>query len=165
MEKIIYAGDDRTFDKVCSHCRMCELICSFTRFGQVNPKRSKIKIVRTQLDDALPVTCLQCEDAPCARVCPVQAITQCADQYLAVDPDQCIGCGICVVACPVGAIFIDRGTGRALKCDLCQGDPQCVQYCPPRVLKKGKTSDLASLRSRQFVRILLEASREGKGKS
>ena len=58
MEKIIYTGDDRTTHQVCSHCRMCELICSFTRFGQVNPKRSKIRIIRTKLDDAVPVTCL-----------------------------------------------------------------------------------------------------------
>lgn len=151
MEKIIYIGDRNTYESVCSNCRMCELICSFTHYGQVNPSRSRIKLVPMEYDDAMPATCLQCEDAPCASVCPVNAIKRLEDKYLFVDEDKCIGCGICVVACPVGAISIDHKKGTGLKCDLCEGDPQCVKYCPAGVLKKGKASDLASLKSRRFV--------------
>ena len=160
MEKIIYTGDTRTLKDVCSHCKMCELVCSFSHYGQVNPRRSRIRLVHTDLDEAMPVTCLQCEDAPCVRLCPAGAIVRRKDEYLAVDESRCIGCGICVIACPVGAISIDSATGLASKCDLCDDDPQCVKYCPANVLRKGKATDLALLKSRRFAKDLSEVNRE-----
>jgi len=151
MEKILYTGDTSTFENVCSNCRMCELMCTFSRFSQVNPARSRIRVVAMDHEEAMPVTCLQCEDAPCAAVCPVNAIEKQGDEYLFVDENKCIGCGICVMACSVGAISIDLVNGYASKCDLCGGDPQCVKYCPPGVLKKGTAADLAALKGRRFV--------------
>jgi Fe-S-cluster-containing hydrogenase component 2 len=64
MEKIIYTGDNNTLENTRSHCRMCELVCSLHHYGQANPKRSRIRLVKVELDDAMPVTCLQCKGAP-----------------------------------------------------------------------------------------------------
>lgn len=79
--------------------------------------------------------CRQCDDAPCAQVCPNNAIVH-EDGHIKVIQSRCIGCKTCVIACPYGAMNVvtemveeDNGHGalfkrkvprsRALKCDLC----------------------------------------------
>ncbi len=45
--------------------------------------------------------CTKC--GSCAKVCPVDAISEGADKY-EIDPDTCVDCGACVGECPVDAI-------------------------------------------------------------
>jgi ferredoxin len=40
-------------------------------------------------------------------VCPVDCFYE-ADNFLAIDPDQCIDCGVCEPECPVNAIVADN---------------------------------------------------------
>ena len=42
----------------------------------------------------------------CVVVCPVEAFRE-TDDYLVIDPDECIDCAACVTECPVEAIFAD----------------------------------------------------------
>ena len=42
----------------------------------------------------------------CVAVCPVEAFRE-ADNYLVIDPDECIDCAACIPECPVEAIFAD----------------------------------------------------------
>lgn len=51
----------------------------------------------------LPVQCQQCENAPCVKVCPVQATWQEDDGIVVVDYNWCIGCRYCEAACPYHA--------------------------------------------------------------
>jgi len=51
----------------------------------------------------MPVSCMQCDDAPCVKACPVNATWTEADGITVVDYDWCIGCRYCSVACPYGA--------------------------------------------------------------
>jgi molybdopterin-containing oxidoreductase family iron-sulfur binding subunit len=51
----------------------------------------------------MPVQCQQCENAPCVKVCPVQATWQDPDGIVVVDYDWCIGCRYCEAACPYHA--------------------------------------------------------------
>ena len=44
--------------------------------------------------------CIKC--GACKEVCPVEAISEGADQY-EIDADKCIDCGTCADVCPVGA--------------------------------------------------------------
>lgn len=57
----------------------------------------------------LPRPCLQCQQPPCTRVCPVNATYKRPDGVVVVDYEVCIGCRYCLVACPYGARSSDFG--------------------------------------------------------
>jgi len=48
--------------------------------------------------------CIKCKITDCVDVCPVACFHEGANM-LAIDPDECIDCGVCVDECPVNAIF------------------------------------------------------------
>ena len=48
--------------------------------------------------------CIKCKHMDCVNVCPVDCFYE-ADNFLAINPDECIDCGVCEPECPVGAIF------------------------------------------------------------
>ena len=56
--------------------------------------------------------CVGVKDTACVAVCPVDCIHPtredadfAAAEMLHIDPDTCVGCGLCVDECPVRAIF------------------------------------------------------------
>jgi anaerobic carbon-monoxide dehydrogenase iron sulfur subunit len=115
----------------CTGCRLCELVCSVKHDGVSNPDRSRIKVIKWESQGLyIPMSCQQCQDAPCMIVCPVKAISR--DESLSrvmVDYDVCIGCRSCVTVCPFGAMNFSVTDRRVFKCDLCDGEPQCVRFC------------------------------------
>ncbi|WP_085318165.1 ferredoxin FdxA [Derxia lacustris] len=50
--------------------------------------------------------CIRCRHTDCAAVCPVECFRAGPD-FLAIHPDECIDCAVCVPECPVGAIHAD----------------------------------------------------------
>ena len=48
--------------------------------------------------------CIKCKYTDCVTVCPVDAFREGAN-CLAIDPEVCIDCDLCVPECPVDAIF------------------------------------------------------------
>ena len=55
-----------------------------------------------------------------------------------VDPEGCIGCGLCVRACPFEPkrIHVTKEK-KAVKCDLCRTrseGPACIEYCQVRCI-------------------------------
>lgn len=57
----------------------------------------------------IPRPCMQCENAPCTPVCPVNATYTNEEGIVVVDYEQCIGCRACIAACPYGARTADFG--------------------------------------------------------
>lgn len=154
-ERIWYIEDSENMDGICSRCRMCELICTFHHHGVGNPYRSRIRVVSAGKGVDIPVTCLNCEDAPCMQICPTGAMHRSQpDGMVVVDTDVCIGCAMCVNACPVGAVVLDPEEGTASKCDLCGGEPECVKYCPAGVLKQMASTHFSRRRMTDYVRLL-----------
>ncbi len=51
----------------------------------------------------MPVQCHHCRNAPCTKVCPVQATWTEPDGIVVVDYNWCIGCRYCEAACPYHA--------------------------------------------------------------
>ena len=121
-------------EKDCVGCRICEISCSSTKEGYINPDRSRIRVMRLQNHVDLPVLCRQCEDAPCIKACKDDAIARAADNTIAIDPERCTNCGLCVRACPFDAIFLHPDTECVVTCDLCSGTPVCVKYCPTKCI-------------------------------
>lgn len=48
--------------------------------------------------------CILCKFTDCAVVCPVDCFHE-GPNFLAIDPDECIDCDVCVPECPAEAIF------------------------------------------------------------
>jgi electron transport protein HydN len=152
----------------CIGCKVCEVACSVahtdnavTTVGTLEtPIIPKLYLVKTP-EVTMPVQCRHCEDAPCANVCPVAAITQ-VNNAIIIDENTCMGCKTCMIACPFGAIdlvpiykdgepviqnglkadcedgMVEKELVVASKCDLCvsrDNGPACVEACPEKALE------------------------------
>lgn len=47
--------------------------------------------------------CILCKYTDCVSVCPVECFHE-GPNFLVIDPDVCIDCGVCIPECPVEAI-------------------------------------------------------------
>lgn len=136
--------------QACIGCRACEVACVLSHNQQRYPAHEdflpRIQVIK-QDEFQSAVLCRHCEDAPCARVCPTDALVR-RDGSVQLLEERCIGCKTCVIACPFGAITVVRHhkttpqmelplAAVAHKCDLCQGNQDgqaCVNACPTKAL-------------------------------
>ena len=63
-------------------------------------------MTRHNMTHVVTSACVDHKYQDCVAVCPVEAFRE-ADNYLVIDPDECIDCAACVTECPVEAIFAD----------------------------------------------------------
>ena len=129
----------------CIGCRTCEVACAVSHqenqdCAALSPDEfiSRIRVIKDH-SWTTAVACHQCEDAPCANVCPVDAISR-EHGHIFVEQSRCIGCKSCMLACPFGAMEVvsSRKKARAIKCDLCwhrETGPACVEACPTKALQ------------------------------
>ena len=134
----------------CTGCRLCEQVCPVKHEGVTNPARSRIKVVKWEEEGLyVPMTCQQCESAPCQVICPVQAISRNDHRgEVKVDYDKCIGCRMCIAVCPFGAMSFDVLGEKVIKCDLCGGDPVCVKFCETQAIQYVDASKLSLAKQR-----------------
>lgn len=139
MNRFIVADSEK-----CIGCRTCEVACVVSHQDTQDCAAvtavafsSRIRVIKGGAFTTA-VACHQCEDAPCANVCPTQAIRSEAGVWR-VEQSRCIGCKSCMVACPFGAmqVAVIAEHAQALKCDLCAhraDGPACVAACPTHAL-------------------------------
>jgi Fe-S-cluster-containing dehydrogenase component len=125
---------------VCADCRICEIVCTLSHRGKIQPTLARNIVVRNvQAGDVTHVLyCQQCDDPKCLKACPTGALH--VDEVTGarvIDDTVCIGCQSCLNACIYAQgeqgqsrIKYDPETNTCFKCDLCGGEPKCVQYCP-----------------------------------
>lgn len=58
-------------------------------------------------------SCIKCKYTHCVDVCPTDAFRD-GPNFLAIEPDDCIDCTLCVRECPVDAIFADSDVPEEL---------------------------------------------------
>ena len=51
--------------------------------------------------------CIKCKHMDCVEVCPVDCFYE-GENFLVINPDECIDCGVCEPECPVDAIAADH---------------------------------------------------------
>jgi len=88
--------------KLCIGCNTCMAACSVAHEAEGLQSHPRLTVVRSGTISA-PIACRHCEDAPCAKVCPVNAITL-TGRSVVLNEVTCIGCKLCAVACPFGVI-------------------------------------------------------------
>lgn len=134
----------------CMGCGTCMTTCSLAHNGTASLSLSRIQIQQNSFekwpDDISIAVCRQCQNAPCVRVCPVEANFVDVEHGMVrrVNPDLCIGCMRCLVACPYlpRRLQWDPVHRKSQKCDLCVDTPYlkekggpggfqaCVNVCP-----------------------------------
>lgn len=89
----------------CIGCNYCTYACQATNNLADDLRYNVVTTETTQngTEFFLSRPCMQCEEAPCVHVCPVQATYYREDGIVAMDYNRCIGCRYCQVACPYGA--------------------------------------------------------------
>jgi molybdopterin-containing oxidoreductase family iron-sulfur binding subunit len=94
----------------CDGCKGCTEACTAMHF--VPPGQEWIKVFENR-DNAtsgaywFPRPCMQCDNSPCAKVCPVGATYKREDGIVLVDQDRCIGCRYCIAACPYSSRYFN----------------------------------------------------------
>ncbi len=70
-----------------------------------NPFHTPATSARDDVDMPFIVTeaCIQCKYTDCVEVCPMDCFVE-GPNFLAINPETCIDCSVCVGECPVGAI-------------------------------------------------------------
>jgi len=120
----------------CVGCSICEFVCALEKEGDPNPLKSRIRVIRLNPILNLTVTCRFCENPPCIRACPRDAIKQSEKGgILLIDENKCDGCVLCIQACPYGGMMLHPEKGVVMACDLCNGEPKCIEYCPEEALE------------------------------
>ena len=54
--------------------------------------------------------CIKCKFMDCVEVCPVDCFYE-GENFLVINPDECIDCGVCEPECPAEAILPDTEDG------------------------------------------------------
>ena len=98
--------------------------------------------------------CIKCKYTDCVDVCPVDCFHE-GPNFLAIDPDECIDCAVCVPECPADAIFAeedvpgDQQTFIALNAELARQWPTITKRhdaLPDADAWKGRPGKLADLK-------------------
>jgi Fe-S-cluster-containing dehydrogenase component len=158
---------------LCIGCLTCEVACTeahkevglaaIARIRIFNEPATKVDPEITKnypgRGNFLQHVCMQCPDAPCLPVCPVNALhVDAKTGARVIDEKTCIACGRCAASCPFDVrsetaatnqtvfgqktrITYEPKTNVYTKCDLCSFRPEgpaCVQKCPINIrIKQG----------------------------
>ncbi len=143
--------------ELCVGCKSCELACSLKHGNFFSPVKSCISVLTSPLKFSVPLTCLQCDDPACAKVCVTDALHKNPKTgVIEYEANKCIGCRLCVSACPFGNITYNKDTSKVIKCDVCGGDPECAKFCPTGAIS-WVTEDIETLTRKKVMSDKFEA--------
>ncbi len=106
----------------CTGCQACVLACkaenNVPAVGVGEAARGRViswmQVLTEEAEDEpgevkrfIPRPCLQCDDPPCTKVCPVYATYRNPEGIVAQIYARCIGCRFCMAACPYNAKYFN----------------------------------------------------------
>ena len=100
-----------------------------------------------------PSLCMHCQEppAPCAQVCPTQAILITPDGVVQEAlKERCIACLNCVNACPFGIPKYEPAHNLQYKCNMCYDrvvnglKPMCATVCPSGAIFYGTYEEMVA---------------------
>jgi molybdopterin-containing oxidoreductase family iron-sulfur binding subunit len=147
----------------CDGCAKCTKACQKTHYLDKDQKWINVYEITNSAGQAyfMPRLCMQCENPPCLRVCPVGATYMNPEGVVLVNQTTCIGCRTCMAACPYEARYfnwneppaapstlhqpmpefpVPQQRGTVGKCILCVHNadvgklPACVEACTMEAL-------------------------------
>lgn len=141
----------------CTSCNLCVIACKDEHTGSAHlPWTEKqpdtghfwVDIVSREGGQTprvsvinMPMFCQHCDDAPCIKACPEDAISKRQDGLVTIDPETCNGCRLCQDACPYDVIYYNEVLDVAQKCTGCahrvdEGlEPRCAEICPHEAIQ------------------------------
>src|SRR5258708_6002739 len=140
-----------------AQCMHWSLRISQARLSPRSCSLNLIKFSEHDLGDSLAWLmrkdqCMHCADPGCLKACPAPgAIVQYENGIVDVNPDKCIGCGMCQTGCPFDVPRFHEKTAKMSKCTLCIDrvevglEPACVKACPTGCLHYGTKDAMLEL--------------------
>jgi tetrathionate reductase subunit B len=154
---------------ICNGCYSCQIACKdehvgndWTPIAKPQPDTGQFWLkleenIRGTVPKVkmhyVPLICQHCDNAPCIKACPIEAIYKREDGLVIIDAVKCTGCKGCVDACPYSAIYFNESLNLAQKCTGCAhlidgGEwkvPRCADSCPTEAIKFGEESEFKAL--------------------
>lgn len=139
--------------RMCDACDRCIEACRKEHSLHEDQSGIKVHSMKNAGGETfvLPAPCMQCDNPPCVKVCPVHATYKTSNGIVDINRDRCIGCRMCMAACPYDARYFNwsdplpqgekdiqpqpQQRGTVGKCGFCahllqQGElPACVRVC------------------------------------
>lgn len=169
----------------CTACQACVVACQeennvpFIEEGEFRRRRdiSWMKIVRETEGHFpsvkmrfIPRPCMQCDNPPCTRVCPVHATYLNPEGIVAQVYARCIGCRFCMAGCPYTVKYFNwfdyharmpEGLRRAANPDVSirpRGVVEKCVFCHHRLIKARDKAAVENreLRSEDYVPACVE---------
>jgi len=146
--------------KLCINCRACEVACKEENGILLGADKHRLWIEKNEPDgdfwsldltqtSYMPRQCQQCQDAPCIKACPNDAIYRDKNGIVRLHEVRCDLSLDCMSACPYDARYVDPEKYITDKCIFCadtrlakgETTTACQITCPSKVRIFGDLDD------------------------
>ncbi len=118
----------------CYACKECTARCSYHYHPE---NKGMLRCIALAVQEHV---CRRCDEPPCVKSCPQQALEKRPDGMLNRYSLRCTSCKSCTIACPFGVIIPAIVEYKTTMCDYSEGrvadkEPVCIASCPHKALE------------------------------
>jgi len=99
--------------------------------------------------------CINCKYTDCVSVCPVDCFYE-GPNFLSINPEECIDCGVCIPECPVNAIVDENDLPEAQRTFWLDVNSRTSIHWKNITIKKDPLPDAESWKDKEGKINLLE---------